>query len=76
MDLQLMYLQEKCDSYRKLANITNPFVFKQSNYDKYIFYKRKLTEYYLKLGYKVEAKMSKEKFLPMSDFTEKFEEYA
>ena len=76
MDLQLIELQDKFDLYRKLSSSNNPFVFKQSNYDKYLYYKGKLKEYYLKSGYKVEAKMSKEKFLPMSDFTEKYEEYA
>ena len=76
MDLELMDLQEKCDYYRKLSNVGNPFVFKQSDYNKYLFYKNRLTEYYKKLNYKTEVKASKEKFLPMSDFTEKYEEYA
>ena len=76
MDFYLMDLQEKCDYYRKLSNVGNPFVFKQSNYDKYVFYKRRLTEYYGKLNYKADVKASKDKFLPMSDFTEKIEEYA
>ena len=76
MDLELMDLQEKCDYYRKLSNVGNPFVFKQSDYNKYLFYKTRLTEYYSKLNYKTEAKASKDKFLPMSDFSEKFEEYA
>jgi len=76
MDLQLIYLQDNVDFYRKLSSSNNPFVFKQENYDKYLYYKGKLKEYYLKSGYKVEAIINKEKFLPMSDFTEKYEEYA
>ncbi len=75
MDLLLMYLQDNVDFYRKLSNSNNPFVFKQENYDNYLYYKGKLKEYYLKSGYKVEAKISKEKFIPMSDFTEIIEEY-
>ena len=76
MDLQLIKLQDNFDLYRKLSNSNNPFVFKQENYDKYLYYKGKLKEYYLKSGYKVEAKISNVKFIPMSDFTEKYEEYA
>lgn len=72
MDFYLMDLQVKLDCYRKLSHTTNPFAFKQSDYDKYLYYKKKLTEYYKKAGYKVKTKEYKPS-LRMSDWTEDFE---
>lgn len=71
MDLEKLIIN--CNYYRKLSNTNNPFVYKQSDYDKYLYYKQKLKEYAQKEGYKVEAKADPKPFIRMSDWTEEFE---
>lgn len=73
MDLEKLIIN--CNYYRKLSSTTNKFVFKQSDYDKYLYYKQKLKEYAQKNGYKVEAKIDPKPFIRMSDWVETFEEY-
>ena len=75
MSLELFDLISKCDKYRVLANSTNPFVWTQANYDKYIYYRQKLKEYSDKHNTKIEIKYKPVKFIPMSDFTEIYENY-
>lgn len=76
MNLELSNLISKCDKYRVLANSTNPFTFRQVYMDKYLYYRQKLKEYSIKHNTKIEITYKVEKFVPMSEWTEKYEEYA
>lgn len=71
MDLEKLIIN--CNYYRKLSSTTNPFAYKQSDYDKYLYYKKKLKEYAQKEGYKPNAKAYPNPFIRMSDWTEEFE---
>ena len=73
--MTLETLLDNFNAYRKLSSTNNPFVFKQSDYDKYLYYKQKLKEYAQKEGYKPGGKLNPTKFIPMSEFTEQFENY-
>jgi hypothetical protein len=74
--MELDKMIARCDMYRSLYKSAHPFR-KDEYYQQWQYYKNLLTEHAKQNGYKVQLYFKQEPtpFVPMSDWTENYEEY-
>jgi hypothetical protein len=74
-NLTLEKMIDRCDMYRSLYKSAHQFR-KDEYYEKWQHYKNLLSEHAKQNGYKVQLYFKQEpNFIPMSDWTERYEEY-